>query len=73
MADVLGIFPQTVELKDGTKATFGNVLAIECKRPGEGLRTDQSGFLQEIQQNDGIGICIHSLDELEAQLRPFMD
>ena len=73
VADVLGVFPQTVELKDGTRVTFGNALAIECKKPGEVLRPDQEQFLQEIQQNGGIGICVHSLDELEDQLRPFMD
>jgi hypothetical protein len=70
--DILGIFPQTVTLDDGTVVTFGNFLGIEVKKPGEEPRLDQEQFLLEIRRNGGIGICVHSLDELEAQLRPLM-
>jgi hypothetical protein len=70
--DILGIFPQTVRLDDGSCVTFGNFLGIECKRPGEQPRPEQAAFLQEIQDLGGIGLCVHSLCELEKQLRTFM-
>jgi hypothetical protein len=52
--------------------TFGNFLAVEVKRPGEELRTEQAEFLAGIRERGGIGICVHSLRELEEQMRPFM-
>lgn len=70
--DILGIFPQTVTLTDGTVATFGNFLGVECKRPGEKPRPDQAAFLEAIQERGGIGLCVHNLRELEEQLRPFL-
>ena len=71
VSDILGIFPQTVEL-DGKKETFGNFLAIEVKRPGEELREDQAEFLKNIRERGGIGLCVHSLRELEEQMRAFL-
>jgi hypothetical protein len=71
VSDILGVFPQTVEL-DGEPVTFGNFLAVECKRPGEELRDDQAAFLQNIRDRGGIGLCVHSVAELEQQLRPFL-
>jgi hypothetical protein len=70
--DILGIFPQTVTLDDGSVVTFGNFLGVECKRPGERPRAEQEAFLQEIRDRGGIGLCVHSLRELEEQLRPFL-
>jgi hypothetical protein len=70
VSDILGIVPQTVEL-DGERVTFGNFLAIEVKRPGEALRPDQEEFLREVRARGGIGLCVHSLAELEQQMRAF--
>ena len=70
--DILGILPQTVTLADGAAVTFGNFLGVECKRPGERPRPEQEAFLREIRDLGGIGVCVHSLQELEAQLRPFL-
>ena len=70
--DILGIFPQTVTLGDGRVATFGNFLGVECKLPGEKPRPEQAAFLQEIRDRGGIALCVHSLDELAHQLRPFL-
>ena len=70
--DILGIFPQTVRLDDGSTVTFGNFLGVECKRPGEKPRPEQEMFLREIRDRGGIGLCVHSLTELEEQLRPFL-
>lgn len=70
--DILGIFPQTVRLDDGSEVTFGNFLGVEVKKPGEQPRPEQQAFLQAIRERGGIGLCVHSLQELEEQLRPFL-
>jgi hypothetical protein len=72
VSDILGILPQTARLADGGEAVFGVFLAVEVKRPGESLRPDQEAFLNDIRARGGIGVCVRSLDDLEAQLRPFL-
>ncbi len=72
VSDILGILPQTVRLADGSKETFGNFLAIEVKKPGEKPRAEQEAFLQDIREQGGVGLCVHSLREMEEQLRPFL-
>jgi hypothetical protein len=71
VADILGILPQTVDL-DGGRVVFGNLLAVECKRPGEQPREDQEAFLKQIRDRGGIGICVHTVGELDRQLHPFL-
>lgn len=70
--DILGILPQTVALADGRWMVFGNFLGVECKRPGEKPRPEQEVFLKDIQDRGGVGVCVHSLAELEEQLGPFL-
>jgi len=70
VSDILGIVPQTVEV-DGEQVTFGNFLAIEVKKPGETPRVEQEEFLREVRARGGIGLCVHSLGELEQQMRAF--
>jgi hypothetical protein len=72
VSDILGIFPQTVRLSDGTEATFGNLLAIEVKRPGGKPRPEQEWFLEQVRNAGGIGLCVRSVGELDEQMRPFM-
>ncbi len=72
VSDILGILPQTVRLADGSTETFGNFLAIEVKKPGEKPRDEQDAFLRDIREQGGIALCVHSLDELEEQLRTFL-
>lgn len=72
VSDILGILPQRVRLAEGHEETFGNFLAIEVKKPGEKPRADQESFLQDIRDQGGIALCVHSLRELEEQLRPFL-
>jgi hypothetical protein len=72
VSDILGILPQTVRLADGAEEMFGNFLAIEVKKPGEKPRPEQQAFLQDIRAAGGIALCVHSLGELEEQLRPFL-
>ena len=56
----------------GATSMFGNFLAIETKKLGEKPRADQEVFLQGIRDRGGIGLCVHSLRELEEQMRPFL-
>ncbi|HTU17360.1 MAG TPA: VRR-NUC domain-containing protein [Gemmataceae bacterium] len=72
VSDILGILPQTVWLAEGVEETFGNFLAIEVKRLGEKPRPEQETFLEDIRAAGGIALCVHSLRELEEQLRPFL-
>ena len=71
VADILGIFPQTVELS-GERVTFGNLLAVECKRPGEAPRPEQEQFLRDVRDRGGIALCGHSVAALDEQMRAFM-
>jgi hypothetical protein len=57
-ADITGIDPKT-----------GRRLEIECKAPGESLREGQRQFLDMINRCFGVWICVHSLEELEEQLK----
>jgi hypothetical protein len=72
VSDILSILPRTARLADGGEDTFGVFLAVEVKKPGEALRPGQDAFLSDIRAGGGIGVCVRSLDELEAQLRPFL-
>ena len=67
VSDILGILPQTVSI-DGKPETFGNFLAIEVKQPGKKPTIDQEAFLTRVNDLGGVGIVVHSLDELEAEL-----
>jgi hypothetical protein len=57
-ADITGIDPKT-----------GRRLEIECKAPGKSLREGQRQFLDMINRCYGVGICVHSIEELEEQLK----
>jgi hypothetical protein len=57
-ADITGIDPKT-----------GRRLEIECKAPGGKLREGQRQFLDMINRCCGVGICVHSVEELEEQLK----
>lgn len=74
VSDILGILPQKVEVVgEPGPVTFGNFLAVETKRQGEKLRPDQAEFLATVNRLGGVGVCVHSVDELEAALAPFLD
>jgi hypothetical protein len=73
VSDVLGILPQKVEVVgDPGPITFGKFLAVETKRRGEKPRPDQAEFLATVNRLGGVGVCVHSVDELEAALAPFL-
>ena len=57
-ADITGIDPKT-----------GRRIEIECKAPGKKLRAGQREFLDMINRCSGIGICVHSVEELIAELK----
>jgi hypothetical protein len=72
VSDILGILRRTVLAEGGGDMIFGVFLAIEVKQPGEKPRGDQQAFLQDIRAQGGVALCVHSLDELEEQLRPLL-
>ena len=57
-SDITGIDPRT-----------GRRIEIECKAPGKKLREGQRQFLDMVNRNGGIGLCVHSSEELEAGLK----
>lgn len=73
VSDILGILPQTVQVVgEPAPVTFGNLLAVETKRPGEKVRPDQAAFLARVSELGGIGLCVHSVTELERLLSPYL-
>lgn len=75
VADILGIVPQDVlcSIEDKLQyERFGCLLAVEVKRPGKAPTNEQAAFLREINERGGVGICVHSVAELDAQLSPFL-
>lgn len=47
----------------------GRFLAIETKRPGQKPTATQQSFLDVLNASGGIGLCVHTLDELIDQLK----
>src|SRR5262245_41846887 len=73
VSDILGILPQTVRVEgEVEQVTFGNLLAVETKRPGEQLRADQEDFLRRVNELGGVGLCVKSVHELEEKLKPYL-
>src|SRR4051794_4182209 len=73
VSDILGILPQRVQvLGEDQPVTFGNLLAVEVKKFGGRLRPEQEAFLRDVRERGGVGLCVHSVKELEDQLRPFL-
>lgn len=71
VSDILGVFPQTVEI-EGKKVVQGLFLAIEVKMPKKNPTPDQHKFLDEINSKGGIGICVHSVEELDDLLEVYL-
>ena len=60
-SDILGILPN------------GQFLAIECKREKGGILSDkQVEFLSRIKENGGAALVVHSLNDLEKNIKPFL-
>ena len=60
-SDILGILPN------------GQFLAIECKREKGGILSDkQVEFLSRIKENGGVALVVHSLNDLEKNIKPFL-
>lgn len=50
----------------------GQLLAIECKRPGSYKRPEQREFLEQVRAAGGLGIFATSIDEVRAALDRFV-
>ena len=72
VADILGILPQRVQVVGEGPTLFGNLLAVETKRPREKLRPEQEEFLRQVNASGGLGLCVHGVDELERKVGPFL-
>lgn len=72
VADILGVLPQHVLVVGEGEMRFGNLLAVEVKRPGQKPRPEQAAFLARVNGLGGVGLCVHSVRELEAGLRPYL-
>ena len=60
-SDILGILPD------------GRFLAIECKREKGGrLSEAQKDFISRINDNGGVAMCVHSLEELQENMRKIL-
>jgi hypothetical protein len=57
ISDIVGLLPPS-----------GRLLAVECKRPGRKPTPEQDTFLAIVRQSGGVGVCVHSLAELEQAL-----
>lgn len=56
MSDILCVLPG------------GRFLAVECKVGRNQLTSDQAVFLARVNAAGGLGVCVRSVDELEAVL-----
>jgi hypothetical protein len=73
VSDILGILPRRIHLAgQPAPVTFGSLLAVETKRPGEKLRAEQEEFLRQVNERGGIGLCVHSVTELAEKLSPYL-
>jgi hypothetical protein len=72
-ADILGLLSQTVVVSGDTVPTmFGCLLAVEVKRVGERPRPAQYEFLRRVNEGGGVGVCVHSIRELEEAVMPYL-
>ena len=71
VSDILGMYTQIVE-QDGVKSPMGLILAIEVKQPKGKLSPEQTEFLQQVNEGGGIGLCVHSLDELIEGMEEYL-
>lgn len=58
VSDILGLVPPS-----------GRIIAVECKSGTGRLTPEQREFLADINANGGIGVCVHSIADLESFLR----
>jgi hypothetical protein len=72
VSDILGIYPQAARLADGREMVFGSLLACEVKRRGEKPRPDQEWFLNQVREQGGVALCVHSVAELDDQMREYL-
>jgi hypothetical protein len=62
-SDVLGLLPPRAG-----RGVYGVFIAVEVKKPGGRLTPSQASFLGRVQAKGGVGLCVHDVKELEAEL-----
>lgn len=56
-SDIIGILPD------------GRFLAVECKKASGRVRPEQHTFINNINKNGGVGLIVHSCEELMKELK----
>lgn len=67
VSDILAIIPQKCPC-----ALQGVFTAIEVKVPKKNPTNEQAAFLKRVNDLGGIGICVHSVDELATELDQYL-
>lgn len=57
VSDILGVLPP-----------YGRLLAVEVKRPGGRMTTDQRMFQAAVNDLGGLAVCVEAVDELDRIL-----
>lgn len=60
VSDILGVLPG------------GRFLACEVKRPKGRMTPDQEEFQRDVAEAGGVACCVHSVQELEDDLKPYI-
>lgn len=71
VSDLLGVFVQEVTV-DKKKVKMGIFLAVEVKMPKKKPSEHQELFLKEVNDRGGIGLCVHSVEELHEALSEYV-
>jgi hypothetical protein len=72
LPDILAVLPRECEVVGQGRCKFAVLVGIEVKRPGEKPRPEQRAFLEQLEGMGGVGLCVHSVAELEEKLRPYL-
>jgi hypothetical protein len=72
LPDVLAVLPQERDLAGRGTERFAVFCGIEVKRKGQRPRPEQQAFLDRLNAMGGVGVCVHSVAELEEMLTPHL-
>jgi len=60
MSDIAGVLPG------------GRAFYVECKMPGRVVTEGQWEFLCQVEEEGGLGVVVHTLEELASALRSYV-
>jgi hypothetical protein len=71
VSDILAVITQQAPV-EGQLVPMGILCGIEVKQPGKKPTPEQAWFLDELNRRGAIGLCVHSTEELESELTPYL-